>query len=47
VWAEGDQVLNVNEAHADASCSDCVAVAVAFQVVLIVDDARVVVPQPA
>jgi putative peptide zinc metalloprotease protein len=45
VWADGDQVLNVNEAHAYASCSDCVAVAVAFQVVLILDDAQVVVPQ--
>jgi putative peptide zinc metalloprotease protein len=45
VWAEGDEVLNVNEAHAYASCSDCVAVAVAFQVVLIMDDANVVVPQ--
>ena len=45
VWAEGDEVLNVNEAHAYASCTDCVAVAVAFQVVLIMDDAQVVVPQ--
>ena len=45
VWATGDEVLNVNEAHAYASCSDCVAVAVAFQVVLIMDDAQVVVPQ--
>jgi putative peptide zinc metalloprotease protein len=45
VWAEGDEVLNVNEAHAYASCSDCVTVAVAFQVVLIMDDAHVVVPQ--
>jgi putative peptide zinc metalloprotease protein len=45
VWADGDEVLNVNEAHAYASCSDCVAVAVAFQVVLIVEDAQVVVPQ--
>ena len=45
VWAEGDEVLNVNEAHAYASCSNCVAVAVAFQVVLIMDDAQVVVPQ--
>jgi putative peptide zinc metalloprotease protein len=45
VWADGDEVLNVNEAHAYASCSDCVAVAVAFQVVLIMDDAHVVVPQ--
>jgi putative peptide zinc metalloprotease protein len=45
VWADGNEVLNVNEAHAYASCSDCVAVAVAFQVVLIMDDAQVVVPQ--
>ena len=45
VWADGDEVLNVNEAHAYASCTDCVAVAVAFQVVLIMDDAHVVVPQ--
>ncbi len=45
VWAEGDEVLNVNEAHAYASCTDCAAVAVAFQVVLIMDDAQVVVPQ--
>lgn len=45
VWAEGDEVLNVNEAHAYASCTDCVAVAVAFQVVLVMDDAHVVVPQ--
>ena len=45
VWAEGNEVLNVNEAHAYASCSSCVTVAVAFQVVLIMDDAQVVVPQ--
>ncbi|MFC7496059.1 MULTISPECIES: hypothetical protein [unclassified Nocardioides] len=45
VWATGDEVLNVNEAHAYASCSNCVAVAVAFQVVLVLDDARVIVPQ--
>jgi putative peptide zinc metalloprotease protein len=45
VWADGDEALNVNEAHAYASCTDCVAVAVAFQVVLIMDDAQVVVPQ--
>jgi putative peptide zinc metalloprotease protein len=45
VWATGDEVSNVNEAHAYASCSECVTVAVAFQVVLIMDDAHVVVPQ--
>jgi putative peptide zinc metalloprotease protein len=45
VWADGNEVLNVNEAHAYASCSNCVTVSVAFQVVLIMDDAQVVVPQ--
>ena len=45
MWATGDEVLNVNEAHAYASCSNCVTVAVAFQVVLIMDNAQVVVPQ--
>ena len=45
VWARDDEVLNINEAHAYASCSNCVTVAVAFQVVLIMSDAHVVVPQ--
>jgi putative peptide zinc metalloprotease protein len=45
VWADGNEVLNVNEAYAYASCTDCTAVAVAFQVVLIMDDAQVIVPQ--
>ena len=45
VWVTGDEVENVNEAYAYASCEDCVTVAVAFQVVLIMDDAHVVVPQ--
>src|SRR3990170_3780935 len=45
VWATDDPVLNVNEAYAFASCSDCVTVAVAFQVVVIVGSADVVVPQ--
>ena len=45
VWVTDDTVLNTNEAMAAASCSDCAAVAVAFQVVLIVGDADVVVPQ--
>ena len=46
VWAtDGEAVLNVNEAYAFASCTDCVTVAVAFQVVVIVGDANVVVPQ--
>ncbi len=46
VWVTGeDPVLNTNEAYAFASCSDCVTVAVAFQVVVIVGHADVIVPQ--
>jgi putative peptide zinc metalloprotease protein len=46
VWVTGnDPVLNVNEAYAFASCADCVTVAVAFQVVVIVGSADVIVPQ--
>ncbi len=46
VWVTGDEpVLNTNEAYAFASCADCVTVAVAFQVVLIVGEANVIVPQ--
>jgi putative peptide zinc metalloprotease protein len=45
VWADGDTVTNTNEAYALASCTDCRTVAVAFQVVLIVGQADVVVPQ--
>ncbi len=47
VWADGDTVLDRNEAYALASCSDCRTVAVAFQVVLVVGQADVVVPQNA
>ncbi len=45
VWVEDDQALNTNEAVALSSCSNCVSVAVAFQVVVIVGDANVIVPQ--
>ncbi|WP_406829742.1 hypothetical protein ABEG17_12170 [Pedococcus sp. KACC 23699] len=45
VWADGDHVTNANEAYALASCTGCQAVAVAFQVVVIVGDAHVVVPK--
>jgi len=46
VWADdGADVLNTNEAYAFASCKDCAAVAVGFQVVLVVGQADVVVPQ--
>jgi putative peptide zinc metalloprotease protein len=46
VWVtDDDPVANVNEAYAFASCSDCVTVAVAFQVVAIVGSADVIVPQ--
>jgi putative peptide zinc metalloprotease protein len=46
VWVTDDEpVLNTNEAYAFASCTDCVTVAVAFQVVVIVGSADVVIPQ--
>jgi putative peptide zinc metalloprotease protein len=45
VWADGDTVLNRNEAYALASCKRCKTVAVGFQIVLIVGQADVVVPQ--
>ena len=45
VVAGQDTVLNRNEAYAFASCTGCTAVAISFQVVLIVGDAHVVAPQ--
>ena len=45
VWADGGEVDTTNEAYAFASCTDCAAVAVSFQVVLILGQADVVVPQ--
>lgn len=45
VYADQDTVLNKNEAYAFASCKACTAVAVSFQVVLIVGDAHVIAPQ--
>ncbi len=45
VWVEDGSALNKNEAYAFASCKDCGAVAVAFQVVLIVGQTKVIVPQ--
>ncbi|WP_082699396.1 hypothetical protein [Arthrobacter sp. EPSL27] len=46
VWADdGEDVTTRNEAYAFASCADCAAVAVGFQVVLIVGQADVVVPE--
>ncbi|MGN8132484.1 hypothetical protein [Paenarthrobacter sp. 22069] len=46
VWAEdGQPVTTTNEAYAFANCSGCAAVAVGFQVVLVVGQTDVVVPQ--
>ena len=45
VWADSTTVLNRNEAYAFASCRNCTAFAVAFQVVLVVGSANVVAPQ--
>ncbi len=46
VWAEdGAPVTTANEAYAFASCSGCAAVAVGFQVVLVVGQTDVIVPE--
>ncbi len=46
VWADdGDAVTITNEAYAFANCSGCAAVAVGFQVVLVVGQTDVIVPQ--
>src|SRR6185437_4500113 len=45
VWADSNTVLNKNEAYAFAHCQDCQATAISFQVVLIVGQANVIVPQ--
>lgn len=45
VWVQDGTALNKNEADAFASCRDCAAVAVAFQVVLVVGQVHTVVPQ--
>ncbi|GAA1353457.1 hypothetical protein [Saccharothrix algeriensis] len=45
VWETDGVVDNRNEAYALASCQGCTTVAVAFQVVLVVGEANVVVPE--
>lgn len=46
VWADGGEpVTTTNEAYAFANCSGCAAVAVGFQVVLVVGQTDVIVPQ--
>lgn len=45
VWAKGNTILNANSAYALASCRRCAAVAVAFQVVLVVGQAHIIAPQ--
>ncbi len=46
VWVtDGGEVANRNAAYALASCPACTTVAVAFQVVLVVGQRNVVVPQ--
>ncbi len=46
VWVEdGEDALNTNEAYAFASCDTCAAVAVAFQVVMVIGDNDVAAPQ--
>lgn len=45
VWVNDGNAVNTNEADAFASCRDCAAVAVAFQVVLLVGQIHAVVPE--
>ncbi len=46
IWADGGApATNTNEAYALASCTGCAAVAVSFQVVLVVGQTDVAVPQ--
>ena len=46
VWVEDDSpALQRNESYAFASCTDCAAVSVAFQVVLVTGDNHVAAPQ--
>ena len=46
VWADDSEPAeNTNEAFAAASCTNCAAIAVAFQIVLVVGDVDVAVPQ--
>ena len=46
VWVEdGADATNTNEAYAFASCTSCAAVAVSFQVVLVVGDNHVAAPE--
>ena len=46
VWVEGgEDALNTNEAYAFASCNTCASVAIAFQVVMVIGDNDVAVPQ--
>jgi putative peptide zinc metalloprotease protein len=45
VWANDGSVANTNGAYAFASCTACTTVAVGFQVVLVLGQADVVVPQ--
>jgi putative peptide zinc metalloprotease protein len=45
VWARDGSVLNRNEAYAFASCEDCAAVAIGFQVVMAIGKVDVAVPE--
>jgi putative peptide zinc metalloprotease protein len=46
VWVEDDSpALNTNEAYAFANCTNCAAVAIGFQIVLVTGDNHVAVPQ--
>ncbi len=46
IWADGSEPVDTtNEAYAFASCSECVAVAISFQVVLVIGEGAPLAPQ--
>ena len=45
VFAGDDVIDNANQAYALASCMDCLAAAIAFQLVVVLDDADIIVPE--
>lgn len=45
VFVDGDTVDNRNEAYALANCTSCTTVAIAFQVVIIIDGSHIVIPE--
>jgi putative peptide zinc metalloprotease protein len=45
IFSDGGEVTNSNEAYALASCVECVAAAIAFQLIIVLDEANLIVPE--